>query len=157
LASSLALIWVLVRKWALVRNERAAPFPLVPLLAYLVTLWLFTVFTSLDPLVRYAIPAFHALQYGYFVWLLRRNEAHAQEGPSHLRATREHASPLALRQRGRPWAGSLFRGIPSALDASLVPGMHTTSEDLGATPVLRGVLRRGEPPPLLHGSRDLAP
>ncbi len=133
LASSLALIWVLVRKWALVRNERAAPFPLVPLLAYLVTLWLFTVFTSLDPLVRYAIPAFHALQYGYFVWLLRRNEAHAQEGPPTFgppvstRLLWLFVSAVAL-----GWL--LFRGLPSALDASLVPGMHTTSEDLGATP-----------------------
>ena len=125
--SALALIIVLVQRW---RRERT---PWLPLLAYLITLWLFTVLTALDPLVRYAIPAFHALQYGYFVWLLSRNEAHAYEGephfgpPARTRLTMLLVSALAL-----GWL--LFRGAPSALDGWLVPDMHTTSEDLGFTP-----------------------
>jgi hypothetical protein len=125
--SAVALLIVLVQR---VRRDRAA---WLPLFAYLITVWLWTVFTALDPLVRYAIPAFHALQYGYFVWLVSRNEAHAKEGPPtfgppvRTRLTMLLVSALAL-----GWF--LFRGAPSALDGWLVPGMHTTREDLGLTP-----------------------
>lgn len=125
--STIALLIVLVQRW---RREHTS---WLPLFAYLITVWLWTVFTAADPLVRYAIPAFHALQYGYFVWLLSRNEAHAHEGephfgpPARTRLTWLFVSALVL-----GWL--LFRGAPSALDGWLVPGMHTTSEDLGFTP-----------------------
>ena len=126
-ASTLALLAALIVRW---RREST---PWLPLLAYLITIWLWTVFTALDPLVRYAIPAFHALQYGYFVWLLSRNEAHHNEGPPAfgppLRTRLTMLLALAL---GLGWL--LFRGAPGALDAWLVPSMATTREDLGLTP-----------------------
>ena len=35
---------------------------------------------AVDPLVRYVIPALHSVQYLYFVWLMKRNEAREREG-----------------------------------------------------------------------------
>ena len=40
-----------------------------------------TIYSSIDPVMRYLIPALHSIQYLYFVWLMRRNEARAFEGP----------------------------------------------------------------------------
>ena len=47
----------------------------------MITIWSWTVYSSIDPLIRYVIPALHSIQYLYFVWLMKRNEARAREGP----------------------------------------------------------------------------
>ena len=57
---------------------------MTPLVGFLVTVWAWTIFSSIDPLVRYVIPALHSVQYFYFVWLMKRNEARAHQGPPHF-------------------------------------------------------------------------
>jgi hypothetical protein len=126
--SALVLIAALARRW---RLDRQLP-PFAPLLGFLVSIWLWTVYSSVDPLMLYLIPALHSIQYGYVVWLLRRNQARAAEGPplfgkpAALRVTVLAGSAIAL-----GWA--LFRGVPSLLDGSRV--LRSTT-GLGETPYL---------------------
>ena len=126
--SALALIAALARRW---RHDRQLP-PFAPLLGFLVSIWLWTVYSSVDPLMLYLIPALHSIQYGYVVWLLRRNQARAAEGPPRfgkpaaVRLTVLAGSAVAL-----GWA--LFRGVPSLLDGSRV--LRSTT-GLGETPYL---------------------
>jgi hypothetical protein len=133
-ASALALAWVLLRKW---RRERCLP-PLPPLVALLVTVWLWTVYSGLDPLMVYVIPALHSVQYLYFVWLLKHNQAREAEGPpsfgrpAALRLAIFVASTLAF-------AWFLLHGAPAFFDATLVPGGESApqaTQGLGTTPYL---------------------
>lgn len=131
LLSALWLAWTLARKWR--REQR---LPVMPLAVFLVTVWLWTVFTRLDPLVRYVIPALHSIQYLYFVWLLKRNEARAEEGPPAFGppvATR--LTTLALGALALGFV--LFRGAPQLLDGMLAThwGTDAAAEALGETPV----------------------
>lgn len=131
LLSALALIGVLVRRW---RSEGRLP-PLVPLTGFLVTIWLWTVYSSLDPLMVYVIPALHSIQYLYMVWLLKRNEAREAEGPPHFgRPTALRLGILAASAIGLGWV--LFRGAPAFLDGTLVPslGAEEATAGLGETP-----------------------
>ena len=115
LASTLAVAGVLVA-----RRVRGGKIAVGPLSAFLVTLWAWTIFSSLDPLVRYLIPALHSVQYLYFVWLLRRNEAAAEEGPPTFgRPARVRVGLLAA--GGLALGFFLLRFAPSLLDAALVP------------------------------------
>ncbi|WP_437578413.1 hypothetical protein [Sorangium sp. So ce887] len=129
--SVLALLWVLARRW---RAERRLP-PLGPLSGFLITVWLWTVYSSLDRLMMYVIPALHSIQYLYFVWLLKRNEARDAEGPPLFgRPTGLRLGLLAASAVGLGWV--VFRGAPALLDGALVLG---TSDDetmagLGPTP-----------------------
>jgi hypothetical protein len=77
--TTLALAYVLAQKW-----RREGALPLTPLLGFLVTIWFWTIYTTLDRLVQYVIPALHSIQYMYFVWLMKRNEARAHEGEPHF-------------------------------------------------------------------------
>lgn len=134
--SALALLFVLVRKW---RNERRLP-PLVPLTGFLITVWLWTVYSSLDRLMMYVIPALHSIQYLYVVWLLKRNEARAAEGPPLFgKPTGLRLGILSVSAIALGWL--LFRGAPGFLDSTLVlsstPGDRT--RDLGATPYLAAI------------------
>jgi hypothetical protein len=132
-ASGVLLLAVFLHGW---QTARRVP-PLGPLVGLLVTVWLWTVYTSLDPLMMYMIPALHSVQYLYFVWLLKRNEAREEEGPPHfglpwrLRIAMVAASSIVL-----GWV--LLRGAPSFLDgARLVrAGKAAAATDLGATPWL---------------------
>jgi hypothetical protein len=115
--SAVAVAAVLIQK---VRRERRLP-PLGPLGGFLITVWLLTVYTSLDPLMVYLIPALHSVQYLYFVWLLKRNEARAKEGPP--------AFGLAVRTRLALLAASaltlgfvLFHGAPAFFDGNFPVG-----------------------------------
>jgi len=126
--STLALVFVLAAKW---RREGALPF--TPLLGFLVTIWFWTIYTTIDPLVRYVIPALHSLQYIYFVWLMKRNEARAGEelfGPP----VRTRLAVLALSAFALGWA--LFRGVPNLLDTSVASSWanESTARSLGETP-----------------------
>lgn len=134
--STLALLWVLFRRW---RTERLLP-PLAPLLVFLTTIWLWTVYSTIDPLMVYLIPALHSIQYLYVVWLLKRNEARAAEGPPHF------GKPVALRLGilaasavGLGWL--LFRGAPSFLDSALVmtKSAFESRGGLGDTPYFAAI------------------
>jgi hypothetical protein len=124
--STLALIVTLVQK-----ARREGSLPWWPLSAYLATLWLWGIGSAIDPLVRYVIPALHAVQYFFFVALLRWNEARSGEGPP--RFGRPATSRLAALALGAFSLGfALFRGIPVLLDHELVPCEGW--DLLGATP-----------------------
>lgn len=73
-ATGLGVVLVFWMKW---QRERVLP-PLVPLAGFFITVWLWSVYSSFDPLMAYVIPALHSIQYLYFVGLLRKNETLAQ-------------------------------------------------------------------------------
>jgi hypothetical protein len=128
LASVVPLVWVLVRKW---RAEGRLPI-VAPLTALLCSVWAWSIYSSIDPLVRYVIPALHSVQYLYFVWLMKSNEAREREGPpwfdvsAKVRLGILAVSALAL-------GFVLFHGAPAALDDALVSRRMRRS-DLGPTP-----------------------
>ncbi|MFT3923943.1 MAG: hypothetical protein QM778_15525 [Myxococcales bacterium] len=127
LATFAVLCWTLVARW---RRQRQLP-PLTPLLAYLSSIWLWSVYSSLDPLVRYAIPALHSLQYLYMVWLLKRAEAQEREGPPWFeKPVSVRLGWLAVSAVALGWL--LFRGGPQAMDGNL-PSANTRAA-LGPTP-----------------------
>jgi hypothetical protein len=128
LASAVWLFGVLVQKW---RRERRLPI-LTPLVALLSSVWIWSIYSSIDPLVVYAIPALHSVQYLYFVWLLKGNEAREREGPPWFeRAARVRIGLLAVSAIGLGWL--LFHGAPAALDDFLVP-RRSRFTALGPTP-----------------------
>lgn len=131
-ASSLALLFVLARKW---RRERRLP-PLAPLVGFLITVWVWTVYSSIDPLIAYVIPALHSVQYLYFVWLLKKNEAKVEEGPpSFGRPASVRLGGLAVSALALGWV--LFHGAPDVLDgvhAARVKAAHGPLSALGPTP-----------------------
>ncbi len=75
--SGAAVLVVFALKWM---REKRLP-PLAPFSGLLITIWLWTVYSNLDPLMAYVIPGLHSIQYLYFVWLLKRNEAREAQGP----------------------------------------------------------------------------
>jgi hypothetical protein len=128
--STLALIVALAQRW---RRERTLPW--AELACFLVTIWIWTIATSLDPLVRYAIPALHSIQYLYFAWLVRRNEARANEGPPTFGPSpTARLTVLAVSAVVLGWL--LFRGGPAALDALYVArsGGPDATGEMGPTP-----------------------
>jgi hypothetical protein len=129
--SAAVLIFLL---WRRSRRENALP-PLVPLLGFLITVWLWTAFSRIDPLFSYLIPALHSLQYLYFVWLSRRNEALAESGPPAFRSVARALLALAASSIALGWL--LFRAIPAALDGYLV--LWDSIDPLGTTPYLAGI------------------
>lgn len=130
LSTSLPLIWVLVQKW---RREGRLPL-ITPLTALLCSIWPWSIYSSIDPLVRYMIPALHSVQYLYFVWLLKGNEAREREGPPWFeRSAGVRLGILAASALALGWL--LFHGAPAALDGALAPrGALTPSDALGPTP-----------------------
>jgi hypothetical protein len=129
--SVVALVGVLAARW---RRERQL-LPLAPLSGLLITVWSWTIYSSIDPLIRYLIPALHSIQYLYFVWLMKSNEARASEGPpSFGRPVGVRLGLLAVSALGLGWL--LFRGAPSFLDDAFVPRAHrgAVPDALGETP-----------------------
>ncbi|MBK7578970.1 MAG: hypothetical protein IPI67_02080 [Myxococcales bacterium] len=129
--STVGVVWVLAGKW---RAERRLP-PLAPLAGFLITIWIWTVYSSVDPLMVYVIPGLHSVQYLYFVWLLRRNQARAAEGPPHFgRPAAVQIGLLAVSALGLGWL--LLRGAPTLLDSLLIgtPRSPAAQTDLGPTP-----------------------
>jgi hypothetical protein len=128
LATVPALIFVLVRKW---RREGRLPI-LTPLTALLCTVWAWTIYSSIDPLVRYMVPALHSVQYLYFVWLMKRNKGREREGPPWFElSARVRVGILAVSALGLGWV--FFHGAPWVLDGALVP-RRAAFTDLGPTP-----------------------
>lgn len=133
LATAVVLAGVLARKW---RREGALPI-VTPLTALLCSIWSWSIYSSADPLVVYAIPALHSMQYLYFVWLLRRNEAREREGPPWFeRSARVRIGALAVGALGLGWL--LFHGAPSLLDDLLVPRRARLTA-IGATPYFAAI------------------
>lgn len=130
-ATTLALLVVLGMRW---RRARALPWS--ELACFFATVWLWTIATSLDPLVRYVIPALHSIQYLFFVWLVRRNQARASEGaPTFGPSPATRIAILAVSAVTLGWV--LFHGAPDALDALYVgrAGGADAMGDLGPTPI----------------------
>lgn len=127
-ASVVAMVAVLVAKW---RRERVM-IPLAPLCGLLVSIWVWSIYSAADPLVRYVIPALHSVQYLYFVWLMRRNEARERQSAFGA-SVASRLVVLALSAIALGWL--LFHGAPAVVDGALSnrgrpPGL------LGATPAL---------------------
>lgn len=117
-----------------IRRERRLP-PVAPLAGLLITVWLWTVYSTVDPLMVYLIPALHSLQYLYFVWLLRRNEAREAEGPPAFgRPVFVRLALLGGSALGLGWV--LFHGAPAFLDEGFVlqSSDGVARSGLGATP-----------------------
>lgn len=133
-----AVIFALLR-----RMRRGEPLPpAAALVGFLVSVWFWTVFTGLDPLMVYLIPALHSIQYLYFVALLRRNEALAEEGPpSFGRPARERLALLGLGAVALGFV--LFRAAPALLDgwrAARVSRVALLTGELGPTPWLAALV-----------------
>lgn len=135
LATTLPLIWVLVQKW---RREGRLPL-LTPLTGLLCSVWSWSIYAGIDPLVRYVVPALHSVQYLYFVYLLRGNEAREREGPPWFeRSARVQLGILAVSAISLGWL--LFHGVPGVLDSALVRrGTVPASGSLGPTPYFAAI------------------
>jgi len=126
------LAFALGRKWL-----REGPL-VTPIVAMLASVWAWTIGSSFDPLVVFVVPALHSLQYLYFVWLMRRNEAREREGPPHfdvsakVRVGTLAASAIAL-------GVLLFHAGPSYLDGVFVDAKHTLDDPLGPTPYFAAI------------------
>jgi hypothetical protein len=133
LCSIVPLAWVLLRKR---RREGRLPIA-IGLLALLSTVWSWTIYSTFDPLVRYAIPALHSIQYLYFVALMKGNEAREREGAPYFEASRgARLGLLAASTLGL--ALLLFHAVPGLLDAALV-SRRARATDLGPTPYLAAI------------------
>ncbi len=124
--STVALALVLFRTW---RRSGRLP-PLAALTGFLVSVWLWTAFSRIDPLLVYVIPALHSIQYLYFVWLSRRNEAAESAGPPAFVPIGKALLRLAFGSIALGWF--LFRGLPGLLDQYLV--LKDPFDPLGETP-----------------------
>ena len=101
------------------RGRAGRSLPFAPLAGLLVTIWLWTILSSIDPVMRYFIPALHSIQYFYFVGLMKRNEARASEGPPTFgKPASVRLGFLAVSALALGWF--LFRGAPTLLDDVLV-------------------------------------
>jgi hypothetical protein len=128
LATAIVLLAMLLRK-----RRREGWLPLsTPLTALLCSIWSWSIYSSIDPLVVYVIPALHSIQYLYFVWLMKGNEARDREGPPWFEtSSRVRLGILAASALGLGWI--LFHGAPAALDDLLVP-RRARFTSLGPTP-----------------------
>jgi hypothetical protein len=129
--SVIALLIVLIARW----RREGRTLPAAPLSGFLITIWSWTIYTRLDPLVQYAIPALHSVQYLYFVWLLKSHEARDEEGPPRFgRPVAARLGALAVSALALGWL--FFHGAPAALDGIFVarPRRGADPGPLGATP-----------------------
>ena len=127
-ASGVVAAALLVRK-----RVREGRLPIAtPLVALVCSVWAWSIWSSVDPLVRYVIPALHSVQYLYFVWLLRAPEAREREGPPHFETSAKvRLGVLAVSALGLGWL--LFHGAPTALDDLFTP-RRSRFTDMGPTP-----------------------
>jgi hypothetical protein len=130
-ASGLAVLGVLVAQH---RRTRRWP-PLGALAGLFCSVWLWTVYTRLDPLFAFWIPALHSVQYLYFVALLRRNAALEAAGPPSFKGNvGRQLGVLGLSALVLGWL--FLRGLPGWFDAALVPAQGAKLLAIGPTPYL---------------------
>lgn len=138
-SSGALLVWVFYQKW----KRDFTNVPWAPLIGFFVTIWLWSVYSTIDPLLAYVIPGLHSIQYLYFVWLLQRNrtrgEANAEpelgielDGRVAVRVLTLGLSALAI-----GWLA--FRGGPEFLDGTLVLHDPSLRGGLGPTPYLAAI------------------
>ena len=128
LATIAPLVWVLVRKR--LREGRLPIF--TPLVALLSSVWSWSIYSSIDPLVIYVIPALHSVQYLYIVWLLEGAQAREREGPPWFeRSARVRLGILVVTSLALGWL--FFHGAPTALD-DLFRSRRGARSAMGATP-----------------------
>lgn len=150
IVSCVALAWAIIER---VRRRQAMP-PLAASCGFFMALWLWTIYSDFDPLIAYVIPGLHSLQYWYFVYLLKKNEARADA------TSEDMEKPWVTRMAmnfGPPVWGRLglffltacvlaylgFNGIPTWMDDNFVATVAKNGENpevspigLGATPYL---------------------
>jgi len=130
---ALSTLWLLAELGAKTLRDGRLP-PLAPLTGLLCAVWAWSVFSQVDPLVRYAVPALHALQYLYFVWLLKGNEARDREGPPHFE-TSARTRLIILAVSALALGLFLFDLAPMGLDDYFAPTAgRARAWALGATP-----------------------
>lgn len=129
IVSSLALMAMLARKAS---REGAAVLG-TPLVAFLVSLWAWLIFSGVDPLVRYVTPAMHAIQYLWFVRLLKTNESRARE-QALLGSAKTRLRVITVGALGLGFV--LFDLMPEALDVFLLPERGWENGAMGETPWL---------------------
>ena len=128
LATIVPLVFVLARKW---RREGRLPI-LTPLTGLLCSIWAWSIYSNVDPLVVYVVPALHSVQYLYVVWMMRRNEAVEREGaPWFESSAKTRLGILAVSAVGL--GVLLFHLGPTALDDMLTP-KKSAFTDMGPTP-----------------------
>jgi hypothetical protein len=137
-ATTVAMVVLLALKW---RRDRR--FPLVtPLVALLASVWAWSIYSGIDPLLRYMIPALHSVQYLYFVGLLKGNEAKDREARDRAHVpfsditAKARLGLLIVASLGLGWV--LFHGVPDFLDGALV-ARKDRDTSLGPTPYLAAV------------------
>ena len=124
---------VLARKW---KREGRLPIA-TPLVGFVASLWAWSVYSSADALLVYAIPALHSVQYLYFVGLMRGAEAREREGPPWFeRAAKTRLAMLAAAALGLGWL--FFHGAPAVLDDLLVPRASRFTA-MGPTPYFAAI------------------
>lgn len=131
IASAVAVVWALSRR----RLGKGRFPPLAPLAGYLAAIWSWTVYSRIEPLVVYVIPALHSIQYLYFVALLKSGEARSVEARPFARSgTPARLVVFALTAIWLAWV--LFHGVPELLDAVLFPkrGRLVDPGNLGVAP-----------------------
>jgi hypothetical protein len=130
LASIVVLAWALFTS---LRHERRR-LPVLPLAAFLITVWSWTIYSSVDPVVQYAIPALHSIQYLYFVALMKRNQAQAEQADAFGPSASTRLGIFAMSALALAWL--LLRGAPTFLDDVVAAHAAGFSPDgpLGPTP-----------------------
>jgi hypothetical protein len=145
--STLALVWVVIER---LRRREPLP-PIAATTGFFMALWLWTVFSSFDPLIAYVIPGLHSLQYWYFVYLLKKNEAQhdcteGKPATTWLERLSTFFGPVWGRMGlffvtavALAWLG--FSGLPTFLDENFVASTAKLGENpdvssvtIGATP-----------------------
>lgn len=123
----------------LAKRRREGRLPLTtPLVALLMSIWVWLIFSGSDRLVRYALPAMHSLQYLYFVKLLEGNKAKEREGPPHFEVSRR--ARLGMVFGSAILLGAvILRGVPMSLDAFLSADAGFAETALGATPFFAAI------------------
>ncbi len=133
LATFVPVVVVLVRKW---RREGRLPI-VTPLVALFSSIWAWSVYSNIDRLVVYMVPALHSIQYLYMVWLMKRNEAREREGPPWFEPPpRTRLGILAVSAVGL--GAVLFHFAPTALDDFFTP-KKSAFTDMGPTPWFAGL------------------
>lgn len=127
-ASVVPLVLMLVRKRL---GEGRLPL-LTPLSGFLCSIWAWTIYAGVDPLVRYVLPALHSVQYLYMVYLLKGNQAREREAEPFFEASASaRLGLLALSAMGLGVV--LFHAGPTLLDATFADAAQADSA-LGITP-----------------------
>jgi hypothetical protein len=126
LATVILLAGMLIRKW---RIEGRLPL-VAPLTALLCSIWAWSIYSGIDPLVRYMVPALHSAQYLYFVGLLSANEARERSAAPFFESSRARLGLLAASALALGWV--LFHGAPWALDGAV--SRRDRGAALGPTP-----------------------